>query len=450
MSDITKQQAVQMTSNKPQSTINNQNSQDLQSAICNPNIAISVKNLSKKYQLYDTLKHRLKEALHPFRKKYHNEFWALRDISFEIKRGETVGIIGRNGSGKSTLLQVICGILTPTSGETKVNGRVSALLELGAGFDPEFTGRENVYMNGAILGLSREEMNARLDDIAAFADIGDFLNQPVKTYSSGMYVRLAFACAINTSPDILIIDEALAVGDVFFQLKCFDKIKQIKENGITILFVSHDMSTISNLCERVALLENGHSLAIGKPKEVIDIYNGLIFEETSAKRKKEEFTVEKAKEVAKTQMNKNQQRYGNGKLKILSVNIYNKKGDSIETITEGEQVKITIKAQSKKGLDNVNFAFSIYDNKGNCFYMTSTEWQKREIPRVEKDQILKVSFSFPMSIGKGEYLLNIAVTQIVPEGYQRLDWIGDYMKFDVIGGRDCSGFCYIKPEIEIK
>ena len=284
MPGITKQQAVQMTNNKLQLTIDNQNSQDLQpqignpqSAICNSNIAISVRNMSKKYQLYKTPKHRLKEALHPFRKKYHHEFWALRDVSFEVRRGETVGIIGQNGSGKSTLLQIICGTMTPTQGEVETRGRVSALLELGAGFNLEFTGRDNVYLNGVIMGLSRETINARFEDIVSFADIGDFIDQPVKTYSSGMYVRLAFACAINVDPDILIIDEALSVGDAKFQHKCFNKFIEFQEAGKTILFVSHSTDLIVKHCDYAVLLEKGNVVEIDEPKSITNYYLDLLF-----------------------------------------------------------------------------------------------------------------------------------------------------------------------------
>ncbi|MDX8377458.1 MAG: ABC transporter ATP-binding protein, partial [Mariprofundales bacterium] len=210
-------------------------------------IAIRVQNICKYYQIYSNPQDRLKQSLWRGRKQFYREFKALDDVSFEVKKGETVGIIGRNGSGKSTLLQIICGTLAPTSGDVEVNGRVAALLELGSGFNPEFTGRENVYMNATILGLSKKEIDARFDDIVAFADIGEFIEQPVKTYSSGMMMRLAFAVAINVKPDVLIIDEALSVGDVAFQRKCFGKIEEIRDAGATIMFVSHSEGSIVNL-----------------------------------------------------------------------------------------------------------------------------------------------------------------------------------------------------------
>lgn len=248
-------------------------------------IAIRVQNLSKCYQIYDTPRDRLKQFVLPrlrgmagkAQKQYFREFWALKNVSFEIKKGETVGIIGRNGSGKSTLLQIICGTLTPTGGSVQTNGRIAALLELGSGFNPEFTGRENVYMNAAVLGLSKEEVNERFDDIAAFADIGQFIERPVKTYSSGMVVRLAFAVAINVNPEILVVDEALSVGDELFQRKCFSRIEAIKNNGATILFVSHSASAVVELCDRAILMDDGEKLVVGTPKKTVGWYQKLIY-----------------------------------------------------------------------------------------------------------------------------------------------------------------------------
>jgi len=243
-------------------------------------IAIRVTNLSKRYEIYDTPRDRLKQFVMPrvryivgkAHKQYFREFWALKDLSFEIKKGEIVGIIGRNGSGKSTLLQIICGTLTPTSGSVETRGRIAALLELGSGFNPEFTGRENVYMNAAVLGLSKEEVDARFDDIAVFADIGDFMEQPVKTYSSGMTVRLAFSVAIHVEPDILIVDEALAVGDIIFQMKCLDKMEKIRSRNTTVLFVSHSLEQVKRFCMSAVWLEHGKVRQIGESNFVSDQY----------------------------------------------------------------------------------------------------------------------------------------------------------------------------------
>ena len=248
-------------------------------------IAIDVKNISKCYLIYACPQDRLKQSFYPRlqrllgrpSKSYFNEFWALKDVSFSVNKGETVGIVGRNGSGKSTLLQIICGTLNATSGAVNSNGRIAALLELGSGFNPDFTGRENVYLNGAVLGLHKEEIGARFNDIATFADIGEFIDQPVKTYSSGMLVRLAFAVAINVEPQILVVDEALSVGDELFQRKCFSRIEAIKKNGTTILFVSHSGSTIIELCDHAILLDSGEKLAMSSPKSIVGKYQKLIY-----------------------------------------------------------------------------------------------------------------------------------------------------------------------------
>lgn len=240
-------------------------------------IVVKAQNISKKYRLYGSHIHRLKEIFHPLKKKYHKEFWALRDTSFEIRKGETVGFIGRNGSGKSTILQIIAGILTPTDGTVEINGRISALLELGTGFNPELTGRENVYVNGRIMGYSSKDIDQRFAAIEKFADIGEFIDQPVKVYSSGMFVRLAFAAAINVDPDILIIDEALSVGDAKFQNKCFNKFNEFKNKGKTIIFVSHDMDSVTKHCDRVILLEHGNIIDEGAPSKITCFYFDLLF-----------------------------------------------------------------------------------------------------------------------------------------------------------------------------
>lgn len=255
-------------------------------------VAVKVERLSKCYQIYEEPRDRLKQFILPRiqrllslqPKEYFRGFWALNDISFEVKKGETVGIIGRNGSGKSTLLQMICGTLNPSNGSIKVNGRIAALLELGSGFNPEFTGRENVYMNAALIGLSRDEIDARLEDVVSFADIGEFINQPVKTYSSGMVVRLAFAIAINADPEILIVDEALSVGDELFQRKCFARIEMIRMKGGTILFVSHSASTIVDLCDKAILIDEGQMISIGSPKNIVGLYQKLLYAPADKKK----------------------------------------------------------------------------------------------------------------------------------------------------------------------
>ena len=237
---------------------------------------VEIKNLSKKYALYEKQSDRLKEVLSPFRKSYHKDFYALKDISLNVEKGEALGIIGVNGSGKSTLLKIITGVLSQTSGTVEVHGKVSALLELGAGFNPEYTGLENIYLNGTMMGYSKKEIDERLNDILEFADIGEFINQPVKQYSSGMFVRLAFALSINVHPDILIVDEALSVGDIFFQAKCFKKISDMKNEGTTIIMVTHDMGSILKYCDRALLLNKGDMVMIGNPHDTVDAYKRIL------------------------------------------------------------------------------------------------------------------------------------------------------------------------------
>ena len=260
--------------------------------------AITVSHIEKIYKLYDRRSDRLREALLPMAKKRHKDHYALKDVSFDVGTGECVGIIGTNGSGKSTILKIITGVLTPTAGTVEINGRISALLELGAGFNPEYNGIENIYLNGMMIGFSREEIDKKLDAILEFADIGDYVYQPVKTYSSGMFVRLAFALSINIDPEILIVDEALSVGDVFFQAKCYHKFEEFKEQGKTILFVSHDMSSISKYCDRVVLLDKGTKLAEGDSKKVIDIYKQVLVGQYKAEESVMEDTVKSTGENA--------------------------------------------------------------------------------------------------------------------------------------------------------
>ncbi|MFQ5964315.1 MAG: ABC transporter ATP-binding protein [Candidatus Scalinduaceae bacterium] len=438
MSDITKQQAVQMTSNNPKSQTPNP-----QSAIRNPDIAISVRNLSKKYQLYETPKHRLKEALHPFKKKYHREFWAVRNVSFEAMQGETVGIIGRNGSGKSTLLQMICGTLTPTQGDINVNGRVSALLELGAGFNPQFTGRENVYINGAILGLSREEIEERYQVIVDFAEIGDFIDQPVKNYSSGMYIRLAFAVAINVDPEIMVVDEALSVGDAKFQRKCYAKLEEFRKSGKTILFVSHAMDTINLLCDRAMLLEKGQIIEQGVPKEVTNLYHKMLFGEetkpvqkmTTKKNKEEkkiqiqeakhnnlakidELETEKLKQLVLQKLNKpdnrghsGEMRYGNKKAEIIDFGILDKNGNRATVLETGEKYTSFSKVLFYEDLENddIFIGFGITTVKGVILYWTTTHIQDIDVPPQEKGNVLEVQFQITMWLAPGDYFMGFSV-----------------------------------------
>ena len=403
-------------------------------------IAIRVQNLSKCYQIYDTPRDRLKQFVLPHLrrvmgkspKQYFGEFWALKDISFEIKKGETVGIIGRNGSGKSTLLQMICGTLNPTSGAIQTNGRIAALLELGSGFNPEFTGRENVYMNAALLGLGQEEIDARFGDIAAFADIGNFIEQPVKTYSSGMFVRLAFAVNIISEPDIMIVDEALAVGDMNFQAKCMTALTRIQESGSTILFVSHDVGAVKSLCSRGIYLEHGKVKAIGNAPEVADQYIRTMREEMNAETRRfsrvspgfvaehkniEEGAVqtsEKDSVVLKRSIEFDKLvaafRYGSGGARITYVELLDMNNEPIQLLVEfNQEVKIRIHVESLSE-QSISVNFNIRDDKkvnltGCGFTQVEQEFLTTEIG----GQYL-IEYTLRLPLQEGSYSLRTQIT----------------------------------------
>ncbi len=322
------------------------------------NIAVKVENLSKCYHIYDNPSDRLKQFVVPrlqrlawqFPKQYFREFWALKDVSFEVKRGETVGIIGRNGSGKSTLLQMICGTLSPTGGNVETLGRIAALLELGSGFNPEFTGRENVYMNAAVLGLSNEEIDACFNDIVAFADIGDFIEQPVKTYSSGMFVRLAFAVAVHAHPDILVVDEALSVGDIAFQNKCMEKINAIKERGTSILFVSHDLSTVQIICDRVIWMKSGSLRLAGYPVDVCQEYYV-----DSIDHKGSATTIEDVVIVQQS----------TGLARFSSIKMFNGNGQQSKIFDVGGDIRFEFILEAEAALEESVIAVSVYRADGD-------------------------------------------------------------------------------------
>lgn len=416
-------------------------------------IAIKVENLSKCFQIYDKPRDRLLQGIMPrlqrllgtHPKQYCREFWALRDVSFEVNKGETIGIIGRNGSGKSTLLQMICGTLTPTSGTISTKGRVAALLELGAGFNPDFTGRENVYMNASILGLTKEEIDARLDDIASFADIGEFMEQPVKTYSSGMYVRLAFAIVSKVEPDILIIDEALAVGDAKFQLKCFRRLESIRESGTTILFVTHDASTVKSFCTRAALLDSGKLLGDGKPNEIVMQYFNLLFPKDSrANDTKNDIAVENNISEFEDEItiypNQSEQKFGLGGAIVEYVTI---KGCSRSlTLTGGDHLVVTVKyswdsdnvirlARENDVLDNLIMGVSISDNKGTYLFGCTT-YDKSIL--VDINGVLnKVTFSFKTpKLRDGKYFINCALALGTQEAHTQLCWYDGLIEMNIL------------------
>ncbi|MCX7680008.1 MAG: ABC transporter ATP-binding protein [Spirochaetes bacterium] len=395
--------------------------------------AIIVRNLSKVYKLYNSPKHRLFEALHPFRKKYHRDFYALCDVSFEVKKGETVGIIGKNGSGKSTLLKIIAGVLTPTSGEVIVNGKISSLLELGTGFNPELTGIENVYFYSTLLGYRKEEIDAMLDDILAFADIGDFAYQPMKTYSSGMYVRLAFSVAVNVKPDILIVDEALAVGDIFFQAKCMIRMRRIIESGATILFVSHDPATIQSLCHRGVLLDQGKVAMIGPAKEVSQEYFKQIHvqtnevlrevvEETQSNSNRSSENLLQAQVGMCNQLPEKEfidggeeftrrcaERFGEDIGWIVNVKILNSKGEMTNRIEYREPFTVRIYIKAKRDIDNYCVGFRVWDDKGMSLAQFHNITLKKELPSLKKDDKIIVDYKVKNIFEVGNYTVAAAV-----------------------------------------
>jgi ABC-type polysaccharide/polyol phosphate transport system ATPase subunit len=343
--------------------------------------------------------------------KKHREFWALKDVSFEVEKGTTTGIIGPNGSGKSTLLQIITGTLDPTHGNVEYEGRVAALLELGAGFNPEFTGIENVFMNAALLGFSRKQTEALLPEIERFAEIGPFIHQPVKTYSSGMYVRLGFSVAVVSDPEILIVDEALAVGDAVFQHRCVRRIKEMQENGTTILFVSHDPAAVRYLCSRAILLNAGRMVADGNPLDVLNRYQKLIME------REEAFYVGEADDdhrptsepaIERTALTYTY-RHGDGSAEFLSIDLLDTRKSRIEIIDSGEPVVLRMRVVFHTGLENPIFGFVIRSQYGVQVYGTNTEQQHLQMGRVARGEVVEINFSFNCSLGTDWYSVSCAV-----------------------------------------
>ena len=401
-----------------------------QSPVTDPDVAIRVENLTKTYKLYNSPLDRLKEAVNPFAKKYHHDFHALKDISFEIKKGESVGIIGRNGSGKSTLLKILTGVLTPTSGSVKVNGKVSALLELGAGFNPELTGIENVYFNGMLMGYKRDEMDTRLEDILSFADIGEFVYQPVKAYSSGMFVRLAFALAVNVEPDILVIDEALSVGDVFFQQKCFDRMRKIIDSNITLLFVSHDMTTMQSVCRRGILLSKGKLIADSDSIVCASAYylpvsdNNETQNVTTLKYKSPKFMQtyqydnEKKMLIDNNIFTKKNYEQGDKKLEIIAVNIVNDNIDKYKMLFNDKMmIKLLLKANGDIATPNVGI--SIFDSKNTLIFCTSAYQVNHIIPAIKEGNEIIISFKIMLPLHLGEYTFSIGCSEVIENDYTK-------------------------------
>lgn len=393
-----------------------------------------VQNVSKLYRLYRTPFDRIRE-LNPFsRRAFHSDFWALRDISFTVDRGEIVSLVGPNGCGKSTLLQVISGILQPTTGRVVRRGRVAALLELGAGFNPEFTGRENVFINGEVMGISRAEMQRNLPEIEAFAEIGEFIHRPVKEYSSGMYVRLAFSTAIHVNPDILIVDEALAVGDAVFANRCIRKFEELREKNITILFVSHDLGLVKQLSHRAIFLLNGRIEAEGEPKHVIDKYIGLVLERQKA------FD---AKENRAQLFSTN--RHGDGASEVIDVQLLDACGRSCGVVESGERVTIRIRIAFRQAQADPMVGVLIRNRIGMDIYGTNTRVEHRSLGAFEPGEELEIDFAFECWLTPQQYTITVATQYADGSSH---DWLDDVITFDVLSPRVAAGVTDLRAQIE--
>lgn len=414
--------------------------------------AIQVKNVSKMYKLYEKPSDRLKESLGLTKQKRYKEHFALKNIDFEVKKGETVGIIGTNGSGKSTILKIITGVLNATEGDVEVNGRISALLELGAGFNMEYTGIENVYLNGTMLGFSEKEIDERLDAILEFADIGDFVNQPVKSYSSGMFVRLAFAVAINIDPDILIVDEALSVGDVFFQAKCYRKFEEFKNQGKTILFVSHDLGSISKYCDRAILINKGVKLQEGTPKDMINMYKKLLVGQLPLEDEEEDINsieIEEKKPEEVIQSNPELLEYGNKAAEIVSYTIEDENGITTDTIEKGTEFTIRVKLKFHQKVPDPICAFSIKNVQGIEITGTNTMIEKSDIGTKEAGDEVEVAFRQNMSLQGAEYLLSLGCTGFENGEFQVYHRLYDVCNLTAISDKNTVGYYDMSTEVKI-
>jgi len=393
---------------------------------------LEVQNVSKLYRLYRRPVDRLLEAL-PFTRKYAPaEFWALRDVSLSVERGEMLGVVGPNGSGKSTLLQVVCGILAPTSGSVKTQGRIAALLELGAGFNPEFSGRENVFLNGEILGMSRAEVERVFPAIESFAEIGAFMDRPVKEYSSGMYVRLAFSTAIHVDPEILIVDEALAVGDAIFANRCVKKFEELKQRKVTVLFVSHDLGLVKRLSDRAVLMLNGRVEAYGAPSDVVNRYVGLVLEQKK-----------RSKDHCEKRLG-GSYRHGDGASRIVDVELLDSAGSPVRSVNAGAPVTVRIRARAEKDLDDPVAGMLIRNRLGIDVFGTNTRIEGLEVGRVAAGEIFEVDFQFDCLLTRQDYTLTIA-TQY-REGFSQ-DWLDDVISFSVVDARDVAGLANLKTQV---
>lgn len=424
-----------------------------------PNTAIKVSHLTKVYKLYDKPIDRLKESLHPLKKKYHKDFYALNDVSFEIKKGETVGIIGKNGAGKSTLLKIITGVLTPSSGHVHVNGRIASLLELGAGFNPEYTGVENIYLQGTLMGYSHSEMETKIDEILAFADIGDFVYQPVKSYSSGMFARLAFAVAINVEPDILIVDEALSVGDIAFQSKCAIKMQGMKDKGISILLVTHSLSEIKKICTRAIYIKSGEIIKIGNTKEVCNSYESELYGELVANQVdfKE---IEKNKSLKNSitpeinlnpffEENKNISRSGSCEAEIINVEII-VNDNATDNVNVGDLITVRIYVKYYKDIATEGIIGYMFQNEQGQGIIGYNIWNSGKLlPAMKQGSLLVFDFKSTNILAPGDYTISLGIrSDWSPQNLNFMDFIQVAAKVSVLPIKDnyVAGLVYNKHE----
>lgn len=421
------------------------------------NFAIESSNLTKIYYLYNDPKDRILETLKIGKRVYHQEFVALNKVSFNVEKGEVVGIIGTNGAGKSTLLKIITGVLAPTDGQIKINGKVSALLELGAGFNQECSGLENIYLNGRMMGYSRKEMDARCQQIIDFADIGEFINQPVKMYSSGMFARLAFAVAINVAPDILIVDEALSVGDIFFQNKCFKKFDELKRKGVTILFVSHDIGSVRQMCSRAIWLEKGHVKAIGEAPDICDMY-------MDEKRKSSEYVSGHIKDEVVSdagivpcnekkvypRVAYQEDRFKNDRVAIRSVFFEDSKHEPVNVLHVDCEYETHIVVECLADINSMIIGFVLENNKGLPLFDINNFISQQEVIKGKKGQIIEIVYRYKLPrIMNGLYLVGAAVADGTQSRHEMLTWLHGVMQLDVINEGYNSSYIEIPSDFTV-
>lgn len=427
----------------------------------NEEYAIRVNNVTKRYKLYEKNSDRVKDALGlSGKKKLYKDYYALRDLSFDVKKGETVGIVGVNGAGKSTILKIITGVLNPTEGNVEINGRISALLELGAGFNFDYTGLQNVYLNGTMMGFSKEEIDGKLDAILSFADIGDFINQPVKTYSSGMFVRLAFAVAINIDPEILIVDEALSVGDVFFQNKCFHKFEEFRKAGKTILFVSHDLSSIRKYCDRAILLDHGVKLEEGETASVIDTFKRVLVgqynpneQDTESGEKAGNKIIPEAHEGEWKKnyvLNPDCDCYGDLKAEIIDFAVIDSKGKFTSVLVKGEPFQIRVKIKANEDIEDPISTYTIKTLKGTDITGTNTKFEHNDIGPMKAGEEKVITFTQMMNLQGGQYLLSLGCTRYSGDELKVYNRLYDIVSLNVVAEKNTVGFYDMFSDIEVE